>query len=334
VTITLSNVVDVTATLTPGTPLSVSLPTPGQNARLFFTATAGQRVSVNFTNSTFPNCNNFSQGAYATIYDSNNVAVSTTTCVSSSGFIEPVQLAGGNYTLVFDPYWWNTGSVTITLYNVVDVTGSITPGSPVNISTPTPGQNIRLTFSGTAGQQVSAVLNSTYNQGYWPVTLSILKPDGTTLGANTPEVGGHAFVDSTTLPVTGVYTVVVDPGGAMTGNGTLGVYLFTDLTGTINIGSQVSIPTSIPGQNVRYTFSGTAGQQVTAVLNSTYNQGYWPVTLSIVKPDGTTLGANTPELGGNTSVGSLTLPTSGMYTVLIDPRDSNTGSGTVTLTSP
>jgi hypothetical protein len=44
----------------------------------------------------------------------------------------------------------------LTLYDVVDITGSITPGgSSVPVTTTIPAQNVRLTFSGTTGQRVS-----------------------------------------------------------------------------------------------------------------------------------------------------------------------------------
>jgi hypothetical protein len=220
--------------------------------------------------------------------------------------------------------------VTVYLFN--DITGTITPGTATNIATSIPGQNVRLIFTGTVGSQVSAVLNSTYSQGYWPVTLSILSPYRTTLGSNSQEIGGSAFIDSTTVPVSGTYTVLVDPTGTNTGSGTVAVYLFNNITGAITPTTPTNIATNIPGQNILLNFSGTAGQQVSAALTSTYSQGYWPVTLTIVNPDGTTLGSNSPELGGNTSLGPLSLTMSGTYTVLIDPTGANTGSGTVTLT--
>ena len=89
----------------------------------------------------------------------------------------------------------------------------------VNTATTLPGENIRLTFSGTAGQQVNVqVTNSTFPGSCYSVVLSILKPDGTQL-ANTGLCGGATGgLSLVSLPVTGTYTVVVDPQNGVTGS--------------------------------------------------------------------------------------------------------------------
>jgi hypothetical protein len=59
--------------------------------------------------------------------------------------------ATGTYTLFFNPDAAQTGSATITLYSAGDLTGPITAdGTGVPVSIAIPGQNARLTFSGTA----------------------------------------------------------------------------------------------------------------------------------------------------------------------------------------
>src|SRR5204862_461966 len=76
-----------------------------------------------------------------------------------------------------------TGSMTLTLYDVPpDATGAITPGgSSVTVAAGTPGQNARLTFDAQAGQRVSLSLTGvTISSSY----VSLLKPDGTALGAS------------------------------------------------------------------------------------------------------------------------------------------------------
>ena len=93
------------------------------------------------------------------------------------------------------------------------------------------------------------------------------------------------------MPVTGTYTVLVDPGGTATGSVTLQLNTFSDLSGTITIGTPLTVTTTGIGQNARYTFSGTAGQQISLTLtNSTYT-GCIALATSILKPDGTTLGS-------------------------------------------
>jgi hypothetical protein len=79
----------------------------------------------------------------------------------------------------------------------------------------TPGQNAELTFSGTADDRVSLQLSNVTMSGR---TVSILKPDGSTLAVLT---GINTFLDTQTLPTTGTYTIRVDPTNAATGSATL-----------------------------------------------------------------------------------------------------------------
>jgi hypothetical protein len=299
-----------------------------------FDATLGQHVSANLSST-------FNQGYWpVTISILSPLAAtlrSNSPELGGNVYLDSTTLPiTGTYTALVVPSGSNTGSGTVTVYLFNDITGTLSPCSVpcsgTNISSATPGQNIRLSFSGTAGLRLSAILNSTYNQDYWPVTLSVLTPYGSTLASNSPELGGYAYIDSTAMPVSGTYTLLIDPSGTNVGSGSVVVYFFQDVTGTIAPGTPANITTAVPGQNIRLTFNGTGGQQVGASLNSSYNQGYWPVTLSILNPDGTTLTSNSPELGGNVSVGPVALPTTGTYTVLIDPSGANTGSGTVSVT--
>jgi hypothetical protein len=147
----------------------------------------------------------------------------------------PSLTSGRTYTLVIDPDSTYTGSVTVALSNVVDVTASITPGgAAVPVTFTTPGQSARLTFSGAAGQRVS--LRATDVTGLSTTWLSILKPDGTTLtGPVAVSAGGTVFLDAVSLPTTGTYTVFVDP-RVVPGGLTLTLYDVVDLTGAITIG--------------------------------------------------------------------------------------------------
>src|SRR6185295_17076195 len=132
----------------------------------------------------------------------------------------------GSYTILINPGELTVGSVTSTLYNVPpDVTGTITISGPaVTVTTTTPGQNARLSFSGTAGQRVFLGLNATLtNSGISYAGVSILKPDGTGLGYTT--IGnGNGYINTQTLPDTGSYTVLVDPGDFTIGSVTSTLY--------------------------------------------------------------------------------------------------------------
>jgi RHS repeat-associated protein len=340
-TITAHTVVDVTCTISPGgAGVQVSITTPGQNARLTFTGTANQRVSLLLSNGSFGSgaCTS-GRGRLAILKPDGSTLGAADMCPVTT-FLDTVTLpTDGTYTVLLDLDDALTGSGTLTLYSVTDVTGPISAGSAgVPVSITTPGQNVRLTFTGTAGQRVSLSLtNGSFGSGACTSArgkLAILKPDGSTLG-KADMCPTTTFVDTLTLPVDGTYTVLLDPDGALTGAGTLTLHSVTDVTGTITAdGTAAAFTTTVPGQNVRYSFTASANQKVSLRLtNSTVSTGACtPLNgkLAILKPDGTTLGA-TDLCAASAFLDTVTLPTAGSYTVLVDPADRKTGSGTLTL---
>jgi hypothetical protein len=125
----------------------------------------------------------------------------------------------GNYSILVDPYYANTGNVVITLSQ--DLSASMNIGDPpLTLNLSRVGQNARLTFSGNSGQVVTVVLSSN-TLGSTAVTL--LKPDGTTLTSSTSSSSAFNLATST-LPSTGTYSVNIDPTGVATGNITLQLY--------------------------------------------------------------------------------------------------------------
>jgi hypothetical protein len=327
ITVLINTFTDISGTTSIGTPLTVTTTTAGQNARYTFSGTAAQQVSVSLTNSTYTGC----AGVNVSVLKPDGTTLSSTGLCGGSGFIDSVTLpVTGTYTLVIDPSGTSTGSITVLINTFSDISGTTSIGTPLTVTTTTAGQNARYTFSGTAGQQISLTLtNSTY-AGCIALATSILKPDGTTLGS-TSICGATGFIDSMTIPVTGTYTVFVNPGGTATGSVTLLLNTFTDISGTITPGTPLSVNTTTAGQNARYTFSGTAGQQASfSLTNSTYT-GCIALNTSILKPDGTTLNS-TSICGASGSAGPTALPTTGTYTVLVDPGGTGTGSVTITVT--
>ncbi len=326
---------DVTGSITPGgSPVTITTTIPGQNAALTFSGTAGQRVSLLISGSTFPGCiavNNSIKKPDGTNLTSSNLC-------SPSEFLDTVTLpVTGTYSIFIDPVGAVVGSETLLLYDVpADATASITPGTPVTLTTTVAGQNGLATFSGTANQRVSVDVTGVSITGGSPqnwVTVSIKKPDGTTLGSGIFDNGG-GFIDLQTLPVAGTYTVLADFWGTATGTVTLTLY---DVPADISVsispgGAPVTITNTTPGQNGLATFSGTANQRVSLNISSvSLTGGYhnW-VTVSIKRPDGTTLASKIVDNAGG-YIDVQTLPVTGTYTVLADFWDTATGSATLTL---
>jgi YD repeat-containing protein len=319
---------DVTGTITAGTPITATTTTIGQNALYTFSGTVGQQITVNITNSTYAGCLSLS----ARVLNPDGSTLGSSSTCGSTLLVDSLTLGStGTYTIVIDPQGTATGSATVLLSTFNDITGTITPGTPLSVTTTAIGQNARYTFTGAAGQQVSVNMSGSTYVGCNAVVVSILKPDGTSLGSAGICNGSTGFLDSLTLPTAGTYTVRVDPQGTTTGSVTLLLNTFADVTGTITAGTALTATTTTPGQNALYTFSGTSGQQVSINLSSSTYTGCNAVVVSIVKPDGSTLGSTGICNGSTGFLDSQTLPTTGTYTVKVDPQGTTTGSVTVLL---
>ena len=262
VTLALYDASDATGTITAGgSAVTASTSIPGQNVALTFSGTSGQRVSVLGASASFTNLT-FGCEAVVRIRKADGSALSGDACVEFGGFLDTVTLpATGSYAVVLDPASTATGSVSLTLYSVpADASGTITiGGSAVTTTIVTAGQNGALTFSGTSGQRISLLgTSSSFTNLTFgcELTVRIKKPDGSTLGSDVcMEFGG--FIDATTLPATGTYTIIVDPGVPGSGSFTLTLYsVLAAASGTITAGgSAVTVTTAVPGQNGALTFS-------------------------------------------------------------------------------
>jgi hypothetical protein len=114
-----------------------------------------------------------------------------------------------------DPAWTNTGNVTLTLYDVVDQNASVTiGGSAATLTLTTPGQNAKVTFDGTAGQQATVHITSN-TIGWTGVTLR--NPDNDSM-TSTWWFATNFDLQTQTLPTTGTYTIDVDPSWGATGS--------------------------------------------------------------------------------------------------------------------
>src|SRR5262249_49054447 len=134
-----------------------------------------------------------------------------------------------------------TDTVTFNLFTVpADASATITPdGGTVSLSTTTPGQNMKLTFSGTAGQRVSLLDQITAGGGSSCGPLTIWQPNGTTqvYQKGCFNIAQSWFTDVLTLPVTGTYSITVDLASNATGTVAFTLYnVPPDVSGSISIG--------------------------------------------------------------------------------------------------
>ena len=322
---------DATASVTAGgAPVTMTTTAPGQNAAATFTGVTGQRVFFDFTAGTFGSSSN---ATVAVRKPDGTALVSAANCGSSCVFDTRTLPADGTYTIYLDPTGTLVGSLTVQLSAVpADATAAVVPGdTAVTLATTVPGQNGVFTFSGTASQRVSFSFTAGTFGSSSNATVTVRKPDGTAL-VNATSCGSSCWIDTRTLPVTGAYTILMDPAGARVGSLTAQLYdVAADPVIATAIGAPaVAAQTTVPGQNARVTFSATAGQRISVqIAGSTYGSSSSSLSVSVLKPDGTTLISGTGVGSSGVLLGPITVTATGEHTVVLDPATALVGQATV-----
>ena len=334
VNFTLHNASDQTGTIAigdPTTPFTISI--PGQNLSLKFNGTAGQRVSVGMSSVTIPGSVSNSAATSITTKGGQVVLAPHNFNESGGGTITATLPVTAEYKLIVDPKSANTGNVSITLSE--ELTATLTIGGAAPTFTFRHGQNGKFTFSGTAAQRVSVGLSGvTIAMGHCCDigNVSLLNPDGSTLLAPLAFRTVGQGTASVVLPTSGTFSIAIDPFLAHQGDATL--TLSEDHSGTIVINGPTVTKTFNPGQNALFTFDGVAGQRVSVGLSGvTIAMGHCCDigSMSILNPDGSTLLAPLAFRTVGQGTASVVLPTSGTFSIAIDPYLAHQGNATLTL---
>jgi hypothetical protein len=158
--------------------------------------------------------------------------------------------------------------------------------------------------------------------------IVLLAPDGSTV--KSIVAGGNTFVDVLALPLTGTYTLAVDPLDSGTGTVSITVNdVPPDVTGSISVGgSPLTVSMPVPGQGGLVTFDTTSGRALTlSFTNTTVSI----MRISVLRPDGPAVISTTYLFAGSRTF-SFTAPVTGTYRILLDPYDVYTGATTLGLT--
>nr|MDT0662605.1 RHS repeat-associated core domain-containing protein [Micromonospora sp. DSM 115978] len=211
-TVTFSGQVDggVLSPAAAGTAVTVAR--PGQNVGFRFDGTAGERVSLGFTGSTF------GAAYYLTVLRPDGTTMVNGTYLSNGTNDYDLALTvAGTYTVILD-YGTRTGAMTVTFSAAVDGGVLAVGGAAVPVSIARSGQDARLRFTGTTGQVLTFTFSGSTFGGYYQ--LSVIRPDGTT-HLNGRLITGNTSTTLAALTATGEHTVIIDPQSARTGSVTI-----------------------------------------------------------------------------------------------------------------
>jgi hypothetical protein len=208
VTIKLYDATEVTGTITIGGPaVQVTTTVPGQAGQLTFSGTAGQKVSLGIGATNVSNSDVY-------IYNPSGTTLASRLYIGSGGsYIDTVTLPTTATSAPYYSTYWKPagdliGNMSFNLYDATPISGTIAINGPsVHLNFNAPGKDANLTFSGTAGQQVTVRLsNNTYGN---VITINLLKPDGTVLASTSASGATFTWTPPPlpTTPPTGTYTI-------------------------------------------------------------------------------------------------------------------------------
>jgi len=313
---------------------------PGQNAAVTFTPAAGvTKVSFTFTSTTMGST--AVSGVSATLKQGATIVKSGITFGNNGTFVDQTTVTPGSaYTLSIDPQGANSGTTTVTVY---DVTTDATFASiPLNVATAIsntkPGQNIKVTFAGTINRPLPLWFDDSTlaDVGFGASAVKLIGPAPATTVVKTWSIdGGDTWKeDLTALPATGTYTLTIDPYSSKVGSVNLTVNdppadSATSTAVTVG-GSAATATTTVMGQNTQFTF--TTGASVPASYTVTYDlTNTHPVYISVIKVGSPNVVVKTPSWYLQGDSFTFTPAASSSYIIKVDPEYNYTGTWTISV---
>ena len=318
---------------TGASPLAIS--TSNKYGALLFDGNQGELVTVNVSSyATTPVNSTISYW----VYGPTNTLVTSGNVVSTVRSIHlPVLATTGTYTVYFRPISATANiSVSTSLANLFFI-----DGVALTNTTTFPGQSIRFGFSASSGQRVGlGVTGMSLTPLGSSANVSVYKPDNSLLAnigciASTgcsinfgPTNSGPAFYN---FASSGIYKIVVTPNSGAVG--TFTTTLSSEAMGTVSIGSTHSLSIPRLGQNARLSINGTAGQQLgLAMANASLSPtAAGPLYYYIYKPDNTLLVNYLVSHNDTTVLDIPALPTTGTYTLYVEPATAAISTANVVL---
>ena len=302
---------------------------PAQFVSLQFSGNAGQYLTAALSSLALSSGTGFTE---LSVYAPNGSQFASQSCsTSASGCVVnlPNLPTTGTYTLQVSLSVPATMSFSLAVPS--DLSVAIPPdGSAATVSTTVAGQAALLTFSGTAGQSFGVI--RVHGLAFTPSSIfytavNIYQPDGTLLSA--PYFGyqscgtyGDCIVNLGYLPETGTYQLQLVPNGAATMNFSVSGTPYVSASLPTD-GSTPTYTTTVPGQGVTASITGTQGQNlgVIQILGLTDN-----VDVYVYGPDGSILVSQACSTSSACGVNLSFLPLNGKYLLEVVSSDGGTMS--------
>ena len=249
---------DPSSAITAGGPaVTLTTTVPGQNANATFTGTAGQKVSVLVSNVV-----NADPAELDLLKPDGSHAIPAPVTVTNAGaWMQTVTLTvNGVYKILLDPQLANTGSADVQLF-----IGAARPQRADHAWHAAHGDD-----HGSRSERDLHLHRRDQHareprpHGGVDREFEGLRPEARRHESHREDRGRLGRLRrSGELPVGGAYKVFVDPQSSFFGSVTVGVYVVpADTTGTLVLGTPLTVSTTVPGQNATRTFNGTAGQRI------------------------------------------------------------------------
>ncbi|WP_223619377.1 Ig-like domain-containing protein [Lysobacter sp. ESA13C] len=325
-TATLSN--DKTGPV-PSTPTPFALDRRGQNARLWFDASAGQTVALAYSQLLSAPAN---RAVAITVYRPDGTTLKTSSSRSPAATLNlPSLSATGRYSVLIDTELGATVSMDLWLANGVDESLAL-DGSSIDAAAQNAGQNFYFRMSnpqtGNIGLGFSEL--SAPDLGNGRVKVSVLSSGDASVHTEECSLSlGGCDLNLTNL-ASGNYSIVVEPLGQQ--KLSLRATASTQLTGSLLGETPFALAITRPGQDALLGFNLPQAQDVALGV---YQHATQPVgrsvAYSVYKPDGSLILHRSVDADQ-----SLFLPglAAGAYTIRIDPTEGETASAQLILHTP
>ena len=204
-------------------------------------------------------------------------------------------------------------------------------GEPLDASIATPGARVGFTFAGTAGDELvlaNPAGTNTNCQLVWRITGPDADDDDDE-DADTVFQGPTCLnTDPIRLVATGPHVLEIDGNRGTTGAAAVTVFSVPQpRTEAVRFGETLEAAIEIPGQRVRFTFDGAAGDEL-SLSDPTGGNDNCQIVWRIIGPDGEGVVFEGPVCF---EADPIVLETSGPHVLVVDGRLAATGSVSLTV---